>query len=315
MNLKSQTPAKSLKVALTVFVQHKYVIGGFSKVCREESAEVWAKLPQSYFGLGWMSLYTYILMMKLMFVYSIISMEDDTSLRQILKERSIDFDNNLERGMMNNLRSPTFEILKASVNLGLYEDVMNMIHRNHTRSKFEWKKVVMKKAWQMEDRFWTHQNFAFKMKNLLVKTVKHAWYLTWWFLSDICPQKINICDDLARIVCGVSKLKCVYKKLPFGSRLCELCDNFAEENIVHLTMQCSFFEETRREMFDAIDTLPGYVGDILLRDNPDLIANLLGKCHQEVDNENMTDVWCISGLFISNIYKITVKRRLMNIIQ
>ena len=68
-------------------------------------------------------------------------------------------------------------------------------------------------------------------------------------------------------------------------------------------------------MFDAIDTLPGHVGDILLRDNPDLIANLLGKCHEEVDIENMTEFWCISGLFISNTYKATVKRRLMNMIQ
>ena len=78
------------------------------------------------------------------------------------------------------------------------------------------------------------------------------------------------------------------KKLPFGSRACELCDNFAEENITHLVMQCPFFEETRIVMFDRINTIPGKIKETLCNDNPDLLLNLLGKCHQMINIEEMT---------------------------
>ena len=151
--------------------------------------------------------------------------------------------------MRNGLRSPTFEILRSSINLNLYDEIMNMTHRNHVMSKSNWRALVTKRAWQIEDIFWNHQIRIFRMNNYLVKLNGNPRYLTWWFMSDIWPNKMRMCDDMARIVCRVSKLKSddpEYKRLPFGSRSCKLCEGFAEENIVHLTMQCPFFEDVRK---------------------------------------------------------------------
>ena len=266
----------------------------------------------SYFGLGWMNLCTYVLFKKLMFAYTIINMEVDTQVRMMFTFRSIDFNNNLKTGMANRLRSPTFEILKASVKLGLYDTIMNMVHNNHHYTKREWKDVVLKKAWQMEDKFWLQQKRIFNIDNFLIKTLEKPRYLTWWLMSDLWPQKMGNFDDMARLVCGVSRLKAddpIYKKLPFGSRACILCQNCAEENIQHLIMQCSFHETMRKEMFDEIRKHTNVEGEQVIQNNPELLLNLLGKKHENIDMCTMTTIWMISSKYISQIYRNTLKIR------
>ena len=125
------------------------------------------------------------------------------------------------------------------------------------------------------------------------------------------PQRMGMCDDLSRLVCGVSKLRSddpAFKSLPFGSRCCKLCDSWAEECICHFLMLCSFFEETRRAMYTEISKIP-YKGRVITQNKPDVVKYLLGKCIQDVEYKDMLRLWTISGEFISQMYRLVLKKR------
>ena len=162
----------------------------------------------------------------------------------------------------------------------------------------------------MEDKFWLQQRRIFNIDNFLVKTLEKPRYLTWWLMSDLWPQNMGKFDDMARLVCGVSRLKAddpTYKKLPFGSRACILCQNCAEE---HLIMQCSYHESTRKDMFDKICKHTNVEGEQMIQNNPELILNLLGKKHENIDICAMTTIWMISSEYISQIYRNTLRVRI-----
>ena len=57
-----------------------------------------------------MSIHTFILVKKLMIAVTILDMDEESYLRKIFKIRSGDFDRNIELGVENKLRSPTFKV-------------------------------------------------------------------------------------------------------------------------------------------------------------------------------------------------------------
>ena len=101
----------------------------------------------AYLPIGWMSLDRFIQGKKLMFLRTILVLENDAICKRILKERSLEFFQNIPRARMNENDSPVFEILNVCIDTDLYETCMNMIHRDHFYTKEEWKKLVWNAVW------------------------------------------------------------------------------------------------------------------------------------------------------------------------
>ena len=97
----------------------------------------------AYCPLGWMSLDRFIQGKKLMFLRTIVALDDKAIVKRILKSRSLEFAQNREKSKLNEHDSPLFDMLNASCDVGLYETCMNMIHRNHQYTKSQWKKTSM----------------------------------------------------------------------------------------------------------------------------------------------------------------------------
>ena len=106
--------------------------------------------------------------------------------------------------MLNEFRSPTLEILKVAVNLGLYEDLMSLLFLRHCISKFQWKQKVWKKAWDAEEIYWTNLIKVQKSCKYLHETLDNPRYLTWWYMADIHLLPMYKCEDMARLVCNYS---------------------------------------------------------------------------------------------------------------
>ena len=71
----------------------------------------------SFYGLGGISINTVIYIKNLMFAFSLIKMDEGNCIRQLFRQRGIDFNVNIQKGIGNNLHSPFFEILKQVINL------------------------------------------------------------------------------------------------------------------------------------------------------------------------------------------------------
>ena len=136
---------------------------------------------------------------------------------------------------------------------------MRQIFGRYLLTKNEWKILVWKKTWEVEENHWVRLMAVHKKCDLLYKTIEKPRYLTWWYVADLIPHMMRTCENMAKIVCGSSKLKCdLFKSRQdtFNNRVCILCHIGTEQNAEHIVMQCQIHEQTRRIMYHDISKLP-----------------------------------------------------------
>ena len=185
-----------------------------------------------------------------------------------------------------------------------------MIFGRHLLSKNQWESKIWETAWNIEDQYWNQAIAVHKTSDLLYKTLPKPRYLTWWHVANLFPHLMNICENMSKMVCGSSKLKCDYsktRKYTFMNRACSLCGLSIEENPFHIVMQCPYHEPTRRQMYEEF----GKVSEKLLIDYNDLngedkYLTLMGKYVSQIPNEEIMKLWQISGTFISMMYRQTI---------
>ena len=265
----------------------------------------------AYMPLGWMSLDRFIQGKKMMFIKTILALEDDAICKRILKERLLEFSQNRNKAKLNEHDSPIFEIFNVCVDLGLYETCMNMIHREHIYSKPQWRKIVWDAVWSKEDG---DCNLLYKeVRNvpLMFSKIDKTFYLLWWILSDKVPRMMGICEEMAAIVTESSLLKANDVRLKgcsFWARTCERCDYGTIENARHLIMQCPFFDENRREMYRELEDLQCEEITEALSNPQNTLSLVLGKQPENMSLANMLNLCMITGKHISRMYDTAIQR-------
>ena len=116
---------------------------------------------------------------------------------------------------------------------------------------------------------------------------------------------------MAAIVSDSSLLKATDVRLKgksFWAKTCNKCDLGIVEGAKHITMQCPFYEDVRKEMYEEIKRLRCESIDNALNNAPDSFHLLLGKQPDGVEMDNMVDLCLISGKYISRIYDSVTNR-------
>ena len=245
----------------------------------------------SFYGLGWIRLTTFLLVKKLLFILTIMRMDANNIVRQVLNYRSDKFMQDVDGHSINSLKSPIFDLLNAARRLGLLNTVVGMINGTiPLYSKKRWSKYMWSQAWKLEDNYWLSITTINRDCQYLTGTIGQVRYLTWWYISDKFPSTIKYCENLAKIVCKASRLKTDdyrLKGLPPSHRVCGLCDDYVTENIEHLVLQCPHFENRRKEMLKEINDLTPQIG-AKLRQNPErMMGWLLGGTIEDMPPEVM----------------------------
>ena len=69
-------------------------------------------------------------------------MYEDNYIKRLFKQRAVDFHENVQKGLVNELRSPTFDILKTSINFGVYEQSVRQLFNQQIVIKSQWEKDI-----------------------------------------------------------------------------------------------------------------------------------------------------------------------------
>ena len=79
--------------------------------------------------------------------------------------------------------------------------------------------------------------------------------MSWWHMADINQGFMRVSENLVKIICRASKLKCDDPSLKgalASVKTCERCDLYALEDMFHILMQCPYFCDQRIEMYEKI---------------------------------------------------------------
>ena len=266
----------------------------------------------SFSALGWMRFENFIYVKKMLFLRTILVLDETNPCRRIFVNRAVVFMNDIQKGLLNEHDSPVFELLRVAQIYGLLKEVMNMAQGTHMFEKTTWRKMVWKSAWSIEDVDWRYRISYFHSTLILSKVMGNVKYLIWWCLSDAEPSLMHQCEDMARLVCRTSKLKADdprLKALSPVNRMCSHCNRFEREDARHMILHCDFLNAARLEMHYEIDNLPHGIGRTILNNAEDIYYTLLGrKCSLVSEHDNL--LFCATvAKHISKMYrKLTSER-------
>ena len=284
----------------------------FQNYAGKKIQRFYSKIPNvcSFFGLGWMRLVRIVQVRKMLFIQSILSLDEDNLSRKIFIERATAI---FDEDVVPHHRewSIVDDLLQVVDIFNMRENVMNMVLRGHMYPKSVWKRMVWERGWSLDDTFWSLEARLHKELDLLVHVCSDARYLSWWNILIRYPEMIYISETMARIVSHASLLKIDdvrLKRQPRSSRVCTGCEMYVIEDIYHIVMQCPRTEHLRRAMFDDLNDDPAING-VLTRHDHDILYICLGKNPNEPDLEVMERLWCISGWHIGRIYEHVLRLR------
>ena len=265
----------------------------------------------SFFGLGWLRITTYLLIKKCIFALTFLRMDADNIVRRVFIAKFLALMNNTQSNSL--CYSPTDGIITAVRKFGILDMLCDMVRGiSPIISKTRWSQTVWRKAWEYEDLYWDSTRILNRNNDLLYNTITHTRYISWWRISDIRPNLIRMCENLAKLVCHTSRLKCDdvrLKGLPPSHRTCIECDLFAKEDLTHIVMQCPAYHDSGIKMYDELYGLCEDIRDIFRNDPKNVFFWLIGKNMPDKDDIFMNDVLCISGRFINEMYIKAVRGR------
>ena len=265
----------------------------------------------SFFGLGWMRLLRVIQVRKLLFVRSILALDDQALSKKIFIDRARRRLENMDESPLSEDWSKVDDLLDVVNVFKLNDEVTNMVLRGQDYPKTLWKKIVWERGWALEDTFWCLEARLHKELDLLLRVCPKPRYLTWWSLSNKYANTIQFCETMAKIISHASLLKCDdvrLKHLPYGNRVCSLCNLYLLEDVFHITMQCPGTQHLRNEMQAELAFHPD-IDQILREHEQDTMSIYLGKYPAECDYNVMEKLWCITGRHISGLYKFVLSCR------
>ena len=259
----------------------------------------------SLHSLGWIRLDRLVQVKKLLFVRSILVMDQDDVVRVVFIERYRALKRHDPRDESHG-EIVVADLMDTISLFSLCMEVDNMVERNHFYQKGLWKKVVWERAWSLEDMTWRKEYRLRKSLDLISSVNYRPRYLTWWALSDKYPELISICETMSRLVCHASVLKMDdlrLKKLTMYAKCCPLCELSAPDDVRHLVLQCPSTEFKRRDMFSDIDHCSLSLRARFFDNAEDILPVLLGKCLKDFSFEQMEELWIISGKYINRMYR------------
>ena len=266
----------------------------------------------SYACLGWVRIELYIYVKKLLFIRTIVCMDEDYVYKKLLISRTHQFNDDIERHVVNEHHSPIFEMLRVAILFGLYLETVQMVFGIRAYSKVAWKNLVWGRAWSIEHDDWRTRCTYLNLLSGLRMCMETPLYCIWWHISDMNSDIMCECETMVRLICKTSDLRCDDPRLKdaiFSVKSCSLCDNFAPEEPQHVIMQCMYLEDDRRRMFSDLETLYDNTGTRIIDMSQNIYWSLMGKPIEGIDWPLMNDFWTIAAIHIHRMIRKVVQDR------
>ena len=283
----------------------------FQNFVGKKIQRLFPKSPNScaYYGLGWLRLERFIEVKKILFLRSLLCIDDGT-INTIMLRCTQNILANPVLCQENLFLSPVYDLLNTASTFGCFNDAQNMILNGHHWSKSACRDKIWIKAWQLEDVFWCIRTRCHQSLALLNNVCSSARYIIWWQLADVFYDQMRNCEIMVKLLCRASLLKVDdvrLKRLPANAKFCSLCDLGAYDDANHMIMQCPSTKIARNNMFDELQNVHDGTGHDMLNAGNDIFLTLMGRQPPGFSTAVLVDFWLIAAKHIAAMYRRRMK--------
>ena len=212
-------------------------------------------LPQ----LGWVRIKTHLDRLKLLFIFHIVNMDDNSIVKDIFIKRL----RYLLQSPAIKSFSPVSCIIKCVRLYGLLDDVLNSLNLGApycVMSKSMWMNYVDKTLNKHEHSLWRSNVGLFPKLSVYKSIITCIEPCIWWRLAQSIPRLSRHCKVVVKMLCGTyGFMKSMYKmkardKYCVYNDLCNTCKQKSED-IIHCVICCDGYVNYRIEIYKCIQEL------------------------------------------------------------
>ena len=147
--------------------------------------------------------------------------------------------------------------------------------------------------WDREDEDYVIMFKQPQQNYLLCSITGKPYYIVWWIIADMFPNRVKMCETMASLLCDASMLKAtdyILKKKTFSHKICTKCDLWLTESIHHIVMQYPAFYEERKQMITSIKALGNETADRVVEDAQSFFYTIIGMQPENTNSQTMVDI-------------------------
>ena len=207
--------------------------------------------------LGWRTIESHVDAATLLFLRSLLNLSAHCLYIRLVISRLTDFRFNRRGCRDANSSSPIGNMYRIAVKYGLAEVVHNMLDTGHVPTLNEWHTMVNSAVDNLQLNRWRTSCLIYSRLQHYMDFVPEPKLSYWWHVCKSKPSLVNKCKTLIAIVAGEHSLGCGKGKYIYGSKMCQLCDHYAEESVSHFLVVCPGLEPVRSPFLSAVlDVMP-----------------------------------------------------------
>ena len=206
-----------------------------------------APTPAVYSTLGWLSMDTYITQVKILFLWKIAICLRNTIYFQVIRfiiEQII-------VGSYTSCKSPILGILKRAKNLGIMQDIVELVFSIDCDKSFTAEKAYIKDFIKnREQNRWKATCLMFSSLSLFRKATSNISLNCWWYYVKNKPAMFKRVSALVAVLMGSQPTGLTHN---FGGKECGLCKVKCKEDAIHVMFECSRLEVVRMRGWSRIE--------------------------------------------------------------
>jgi hypothetical protein len=252
--------------------------------------------------VGWISLSSYIDIMRLLFLWRVLCLDHWNAHKQLMIYRIA----KLSRCNLSTKLGPVAMLVDVARKYDLFTIILNAINENGYMSLNQWKVIVKSKVKAFD---WQRHLVTLPMyKNLeLYKvTITRPRMWAWWEYSSKVPVNARKCNIMLRMM--VQPLYLMFQDITEQGK-CELCNQNSTCTLTHIFFECpAEYDENRLLWAQVLHVLPETIVTHLQNLNyTEIIAYIFCGMHTPCNEQNIV----LYDVFIDYIWKKYMMRKKM----
>ena len=208
--------------------------------------------PASLATLGWLSMRSYISLLKIMFIFRLLCSPFNSVYKQIMILKL----NECIDGNCGKLKGPISDMYTHAMKYGLDVDVREcLLNMNTYMGKIDkWKTIVKNVIWQNEIAKWKISCMLYKELDIYRMCIDKLAMNAWWSLLKLRPYLGKQVSGVMAVLLGgqPSGLQC-----NFGGAPCRICDARVKDTKTHVLLYCEAMQRDREIKLNIVlDSMP-----------------------------------------------------------
>ena len=255
--------------------------------------------------LGWRSIAYQIDLVKLGFGYRILASESDSIYRILFVKRLYYL---LYVGELTDI-SPVSQFISVCRKYKLINEVLGWILSGRIPSSGNWKKQCER---AISDHDFSRWRLSLRMYRKLTdfRVIYTEIVMSgWWTIARYNVTLKKSCCTMIRLISGCSQLKVdMDVHLAFDQRICGLCPSGQVEDLFHILIDCTYYNDLRRSLFEKLECSLSQETYTLIDSLPvRIVYYILMGMNYPISYHDLWKLRCISCQGVSQMYNRRIR--------